>query len=175
MAATFTAAAIGATFGNAKHMLSLFNGSGSSRVLRVKRVWVLNNQTTAVTGVLTTFSLRKTSAQSAGTAIAPTKHDSASSNLPAQILCATGSTVTNTSELPFRNWMWSNDEPAASSGTNDEFQCLVPLNCIFDAATGDTDIEPIVLRQGEGLTVQHTGASAVGVCDIFIEFTDSAT
>lgn len=175
MAATFTAAAIGATFGNAKHMLSLFNGSGSGRVLRVKRVWVLNNQTTAVTGVLTTFALRRTSAQSAGTSITPTKHDTASSSLPAQVLCATGATVTNTADVQLRTWAWSNDEPAASTGTNDEFQCLVPLACVWDSATGDADIEPIVLRAGEGITVQHTGSSAVGVCDIFIEFTDAAT
>lgn len=175
MAATFTAAGVGVTFGNAKHMLSVFNGAGSGRVLRVKRVWVLNNQTTAVTGVLTTFALRRTSAQSAGSSVTPTKHDTASSNLPAQVLCATGATVTNTADNQLRTWAWSNDEPAASSGTNDEFECVVPLSCVWDSATGDTDIEPITLRAGEGLTVQHTGASAVGVCDIFIEFTDAAT
>lgn len=175
MAATFTLAAIGVTFGNAKFMASLFNGSGSGRVLRVKRVWCLNNQTSAVTGVLTTFSLRRTSAQSAGTSVTPTKHDTSSSNLPAQVLAATGATVTNTSDAALRTWVWSNDEPAASTGTNDEFECLVPLNCVWDSATGDTDIEPIVLREGQGVTVQHTGASAVGVADIFIEFTDAAT
>jgi hypothetical protein len=175
MAATFTLAGVGVAFGNAKHMLSLFNGAGSGRVLRVKRIWVLNNQVAGVTGVLTTWAVRRTSAQSAGTSIAPTKHDTASSNLPAQVLAATGATVTNTGDVQVRTFVWSNDEPAASSGTNDEFQCLIPLNCVFDAATGDTDIEPLTLREGQGLTVQHTGSSTVGVADIFIEFTDSAT
>ena len=79
MAATFTAGGIGVTFGNGKHMLSLFNGASSGRVLRVKRIWVLNNQTSGVTGVLTTWAVRRTSAQSAGTSVTPTKHDTNSS------------------------------------------------------------------------------------------------
>lgn len=171
---TFTLAAIGATFGNAKHMASLFNGAGSGRVLRVYRVWILNNQTTAVTGVLTAFSLRRTISQSGGTALTPTKHDTANSNLPAQVLAATGATVTNESSSDLRRFMWSNDEPAVSAASSDELECLVPLNCIWDS-TGDDRIEPIVLREGQGLTLQHTGTSTVGLCDIFFEFTDSAT
>lgn len=174
MAATHTAAGIGVTFGNVKHMLSLFNGSGSGRILRVYRVWTLNNQTVGVTGVLTTFALRRTQAQSGGTAVTPTKHDSNSSSLPAQVLCAAGATVTNTSDTELRRWMWSNDEPTVSAATSDELECIVPLNCVWDS-TGDSNIEPITLREGQGLTVQHTGSSAVGLADIFIEFTDAAS
>lgn len=174
MASTFTAAGIGVTFGNTKHMLSLFNGAGSGRVLRVYRAWVLNNQTAGVTGVLTSFAMRRTSAQSGGTAVAPTKHDSASSSLPAQVLCAAGATVTNTGDNQLRTWMWSNDEPAVSSATSDELECLIPLNCVWDS-TGDANIEPITLRPGEGITLQHTGSSTVGLCDLFLEFTDAAT
>ena len=174
MAATHTLSVVGATFANAKHMASLFNGAGSGRVLRIFRVWILNNQTAGVTGVLTTLSLRKTTAQSGGTASTPVKHDSASSNLPAQVLAATGATVTNASVNDLRKIMWSNDEPAVSSAVSDELECLVPLNCIWDS-TGDDRIEPITLREGEGCTLQHTGTSAVGLCDIFIEFTDAAS
>lgn len=47
MPATFTAAFIGATFGNGKHMASLFNGSGSGRVLRVYQVGQLVGRGTA--------------------------------------------------------------------------------------------------------------------------------
>jgi hypothetical protein len=154
---TFTLSVIGATFGNAKHMASLFNGAGSGRVLRVYRIWILNNQTVAVTGVLTTFSLRRSSAQSGGTAVSPVKHDS-----------------TNTADADLRRFMWSNDEPAVSSATSDELENLVPLNCVWDS-TGDDRIQPITLRPGEGVTLQHTGSSTVGVCDIFFEFTDLAS
>lgn len=174
MAQTYTAAAIGAAFGNNKSMLGIFNGSGSGRVVRVYRVWVLNNQTAAVTGVLTTWTLRKSSAQSAGTAITPTKHDTTSETAPAQVLFATGGTVTLTGETEFRRWVWSNDEPSASTGTSDEFETLVPLNCVWDS-TGDSNIEPIVLREGQGLSVHHSGSSAVGTADIFVEYTLAST
>lgn len=175
MAATFTALFAGVAFGNNKSMAGLFNGSGSGRVLRVKRVWILNNQTTAVTGVLTDFELRRSSAQSSGTSVTPVKHDTSSSSLPAQVLCAHGATVTSVTGNAIRKIKWSNDEPAASAGTSDELECLVPLNCIFDAATGDADLEPLVLREGQGLDVRHTGTSTVGVADIIVEFTDAAT
>jgi hypothetical protein len=171
MAATFTAAFLGVTFGNNKSMAGIFNGSGSGVVLRIKRIWVLNNQTSAVTGVLTTWSLRRSTAQSSGTSVTPVKHDTNSSSIPAQVLVAHGATVTSSTSDTFRNWVWSNDEPAASTGTSDEFECLVPLNCLWDSATGDADIEPIVLRETFGIDVRHSGSSAVGVADIFVEFT----
>lgn len=174
MAATFTLAALGATFANGKHMLSLFNGAGSGRVLRLYRVWILNNQTAAVTGVLTTLGLRRTTSQSGGTAIAATKHDTASSNLAAQILAASGATVGNSADVSYRTIVWSNDEPAASTASSDEMECMVPLNLIWDS-TGDANVEPITLRESQGVTLHHTGTSAVGLCDIFFEFTDAAT
>ena len=174
MAETHTLAAIGATFANNKSMCALFNGSGSGRVLRVYRVWVLNNQTAGVTGVLTTWTLRRSSATSGGTAIVPTKHDTASATLPAQVISGTGCTVTLTSDVELRRWVWSNDEPAASTGTSDEFETLIPLNCVWDS-TGDANIEPITLREGQGISVHHSGSSAVGLADVFVEFTNSAT
>ncbi len=174
MAATHTAAFLGVTFGNNKSMAAIFNGAGSGKVLRIYRIWVLNNQTGAVTGVLTTWELRRSTVQSSGTAVTPVKHDTSSSNLAAQIAVATGATVTSVQADCFRKWMWSNDEPAVSSGTSDEFETLVPLNCIWDADPSSTsNVEPIVLREGFGIDMRHTGSSAVGVVDIMIEFTET--
>jgi hypothetical protein len=175
MAQTYTAGFLAVAFGNNKSMAAILNGSGSGRIVRIKRVWVLNNQTSAVTGVLTSWSLKRSSAQSGGTAVTPTKHDTASEALPGAVLVATGATVTQTADVSLRQWVWSNDEPAAGTGTSDEFECLVPLNCVWDSATGDADIEPIVLREGQGLDVRHLGTTTVGVADIFIEFTLAAT
>jgi hypothetical protein len=175
MVATFTSFQAGVTFASSKHMLSIFNGAGSGRVLRVYRAVVLNNQTAAVTGVMTTFELRRSSAQSGGTAVTPIKHDTSSSNLPAQVLSAQGATVTAAAADVFRRVFWSNDEPATGTGTNDELECIVPLMYVWDAGYGDTNVEPITLREGQGLTLLHTGTSAVGNCDIGFEFTDSAT
>lgn len=171
MAQTYTAGFIATAFGNNKSMAAIFNGAGSERVVRVKRIWILNNQTSSVSGVITTFALKRSSVQSSGTAVTPTKHDTTSEALPSQVLVATGAAVTQTSDVAMRTWVWSNDEPITGTGTNDEFECLVPLNCVWDSATGDADLEPVVLREGEGLDIRHIGSSAVGVCDIFVEFT----
>jgi hypothetical protein len=171
MAQTYTLAGVGLTFGNNKSMLALFNGVGSGRIIRVKRVLILNNQVAGVTGVLTTLALRRSTAQSGGTSITPTKHDTASENMPAQVLCATGGTVTLSGDVEFRKLVWSNDEPSASAGTSDELECLVPLNYIWDSTGGDPDIEPIVLREGQGLDLRHSGSSVVGLMDAFIEYT----
>ncbi len=175
MAATFTAFQAGVTFASGKHMISLFNGAGSGRILRVYRAWLLNNQTAGVTGVMTTLELRRSSAQSGGTAITPIKHDTNSSNLPAQVLCAQSATVTAAAGDVFRKIMWSNDEPATGVGTNDELECIPALMEIWNAGYGDSNVEPITLREGQGLTLLHTGTSAVGNVDVGFEFTDSAT
>jgi hypothetical protein len=36
-------------------------------------------------------------------------------------------------------------------------------------------VEPLTLREGFGVDIRHSGSSVVGVCDIFVEFTNSAT
>jgi hypothetical protein len=88
------------------------------------------------------------------------------------ITAAAGGTATNTADAQFRIWMWSGDEPAVSSATSDEFQCIVPLMCIWDS-TGDANIEPLVANQNQGYHIVQPGANAVGVVDLFMEFTIS--
>jgi hypothetical protein len=170
MAATYTLPALNVAFSSSKSMISLFNGSGSGRVLRVYRVWALNNQITAVTGVLTNLELRKISASSGGTALTTTKHDSNSTTLSTitQILPATNATVTL--GTMYRRVIWSTDEPATGTLTLDEFQCFLPLCCIWSMGYADTTTDPITLREGEGLTLMNFGGAS-GQADFFFEFT----
>jgi hypothetical protein len=170
MAKTYTAAALGVAFASNKSLLGIFNAHASRKV-KIWRVWMLNNQTTGVTGVLTSCNLRKISALSGGTAITPVAHDT--SNVAVDLTSVstiTGGTFTNTGDTQMRVWMWSGDEPAVSSATSDELQCIVPLMCIWDS-TGDSNIEPITLNQNQGIHVLQPGSNAIGVSDIFIEFT----
>jgi hypothetical protein len=173
MAATFTVTVQGTAFASNKSLLSLFNGAGSGRILRVYRVWMLNHQTAGVTGVMTACELRRITASTGGTAQTPVKHDTASAALPAQVTAATGPTDT-VSDL-FRRILWSGDEPAVGAGTNDELECLPELGKIWDAGYGDTNVEPITLREGQGISVRQPGANTIGVVDVMIEFTDAAT
>lgn len=170
MTATYRASAIGTAYAANKSLLTIYNGSGSGQIVRIKRIWHLNNQTTSVTGVLTSLEVRRISASSGGTSITAVKHDTSSTSVPAQVLITTGATDTLTSDLAYMRYMYSNDEPGASSLTNDETETIPTLACVFDV-TGDTDIEPIVLRENEGLCLRHTGSTAVGITDVIFEFT----
>lgn len=173
MANTYTIAATGVSFAANKSMIGLFNGSGSGQIFRVYRIWILNNQTTAVTGVLTNLELRRITAGSGGNAITPVKHDSTNPSFPAQAIVGSAMTVT-TSDL-FRRVVWSTDEPVANAtATIDELQTIPALSTIWDAGYADANIEPIVIREGYGLSVQNIGAT-VGVADLFFEVTMAST
>ena len=168
MSATFTASFVGIAFASGKTMGNVFNATGSGAILALTRAICLNNQTSGVTGILTTMDLRRLSASTGGTTVTPAKHDTASTTLPAQVTCASGST--DTASDTFRRFMWSNDEPAVSSATNDELECIVPLNEIWNSAVNDSAVEHIVSREIQGVAVRQVGASAVGILDTFLEF-----
>lgn len=172
MAKTYTASAIGIAFASNKSLLGILNGH-ASRDVKVYRVWTLNNQTTGVTGVLTSMSIRMLSNLTGGTAVTPVAHDTSNTGVDlTSITCVTNGSATQTGGNALRVWMWSGDEPAVSAATSDEFQCLVPLNCVWDS-TGDSNIEPITLNQNEGVHVVQPGSNAVGIVDVFMEFTVS--
>jgi hypothetical protein len=121
--------------------------------------------------VLVTVACRRLTAASAGTSVTPVAHDTNSTALDANTTSATGATVTATSI--FRHIVMSNDEPAVSSATMDEWEMLVPNGTIWDASYGDSIVEPIFCRAGFGWDIEQTTASAVGACDAEILFTNN--
>lgn len=172
MAKTYTASALGIAFASNKSLLGVFNAHATRKV-KLYRVWTLNNQTAAVTGVMTSMLLRKISALSGGVAVTPSQHDSGNATVDlTSVSCITGGTFTNTADTAFRQVMWSGDEPSVSAATSDELQCIWPLMCFWDS-TGDTNIEPFTCNTTEGIHLVQPGANAVGVVDIFFEFTVS--
>lgn len=172
MAKTYTASALGISFASNKSLLGIYNAH-ETRKVKIYRVWVLNNQTSAVAGVITTMTLRKLSNLTGGTAITPAQHNTENTSADlTSITCVTNGTATNTSDNALRQLIWSGDEPSVSSATSDELQCIIPLMCIWDS-TGNSDIEPITLNTNEGISVTQPGTNAVGILDIFIEFTVS--
>lgn len=170
---TYTGAAVGVSFAANKSMIGLYNGTGSGQILRVYRIWILNNQTVAVTGTITNLEIRRCTALSGGTSLTPIKHDSNNTAIPGQVIASTGGSPTLT-DL-FRRALWSTDEPSANAtATIDELQTLIPLGCIWDVGYGDATVEPIVCREGQGVSLQSLGATT-GVADVFIEFTMAAS
>lgn len=170
MANIYTIAAPATPFLPNRCMIGLFNGPGSGRVVRVYRVSALNAQTVAVTGVNSVFNLTKISTGSGGLYLTPTKHDSQSPLVPAQIVAATNMSYTASST--FRRLFWSNDEPLLSTaGSIDEFQTIPRMMNLWESSYSEQNVQPITLREGQGLALINNTNTNVGVADFFMEFT----
>lgn len=169
---TWTGLNQGVAFAVNKVMAGVLNGG--ARVLRVARCGVLNNQTAAVTGVVCMFSVRKYTAGAGWTtptSVSPVAHDSTNSALSSVTHGNSGTPTGTMAEL--RRILWSSDEPSASTGTNDEFECIVPFNIIWDCGYGDTDTQKLTLRGSESFMIYNT-VGAAGLMDTWTEFTDAA-
>lgn len=173
MADTWRATSQAVAYASGKSMLDIFNATGSARILRVRRAYHFNNGLGAVTGVLTNMRLYRSTAASVGAAVTPVAHDTNNTALAAEITAGTGRTITD-SDL-FRQYIWSNDEPAVSGATMDEWELLVPFAEVWNAGYGDTNVQPIVCRAVQGFHIKQQGSSAVGTADLEIEFTNEAT
>lgn len=171
LANTWTVWAQGIAFAAGKNMIAVLNAG--SRVLKIRRIGFINNQTGAVTGVVCLGEIRRyTGAGLTGhTVVTPVSHDTQNSAL-SSVTIGTIGTPTGTSVV-IRRYLWSSDEPAVSSATSDEWECLIPLNIIWDAGYADANVQPLTLRGNEMLCVYNV-TGAAGLVDIWIEFTDEA-
>lgn len=172
MAATYRVSASNIVFGNNKSMIALWNGAGSADVLKVCRIWILNNQvgTAAGTGIFITFELRLITAYTGATKLFPIKLKKTSANLDANVVCSAGATVTDDSM--FRRIFWSGDEPAQSELTTDTWQLLPNLNLVWNSGYVDSIIEPITLNASQGIHLKcTTNTTATFLGDCIIEFT----
>jgi hypothetical protein len=134
---------------------------------------MINNQTVAVTGVITAGELRLYTGASwtAPTALTPVAHDSTNSAL-SSVTCGHTGTPVGT-PLVLRRYTWSSDEPKLTTAQNNEWECLIPLNIIWDAGYGDSNVQPLTLNPNEMFIIWNiTGAA--GLCDFWIEFSDEA-
>jgi hypothetical protein len=173
MADTFTAYLRDITVAPNKSLMTLFNGSGSGRIIRLHRIQCLNSSPTARAGVITNFDIRTVTASSGGSAITPTAHNPSQTALAAQVVVATGATDTVADLL--RRFMWSTDEATAASLSIDEIQTVPALNVVWDNGYQDTSVPSLVLREGQGVALRQAGSGTVGLVDVRFEFTNSAT
>lgn len=171
MAQTFTAYYSGIAFAATKNMAAVLN-THASEVLKIRRVGILNAQTAAVTGVLCAVEFRAFFAGSPGltspTAVTPTSHDS-TNTAPASAVYGHAGTIAGT-PLTLRRIFWSSDEATISTATLDELETLVPLNIIWDAGYGESNVQPLTLRQNQ-MAMVYNVSGAAGLLDTWIEFT----
>lgn len=169
MANIYTIAAAATPFLQNRCMIGIFNGAGSGKVIKVHRITALNNQTVAVTGVNAILKVVTISTGSGGLYLNPTKHDSLSPVVPSQVVCATNMSYTTSNLL--RNCFWSNDEPLQSTiGTCDEWQLIPKMQNLWESSYKDTNVQPLICREGQGLALINSTNTAVGIADFFIEF-----
>lgn len=181
MAATWHALVLATGFGSGKWMFDIFNSSSSSRYIRIYRLWVFNNQSGAVTGVLTQLQIKRTNSASAGSTATPVSHNTGSSALNANTTVGYGRSITCPTDNLLRQFLWSNDEIAIATGAIaidiDSLECMVPYAEVWNSGYGDTTVEPQTLigSTSEGLGLFHPGTSTVGTLDTEMEFTDSSS
>lgn len=242
--ATYQLKANGVAMTAAQSLLHVFNATGSTRIIKVYKVWATNCQSTAVTGSQNLLQLQRiTSVTAIGNTVEPVTYDSTnlvwglqrevvtavstnvttwnfdptvdltsyvgqpvwasnvtvptttlSSNtntttfvisaagtamssgitaVPMQfgyINCGSKATVTVDAAGIFRRMAWSSDEPTIQVGDVDSLQNFTQMMNMWDTGYNDANIEPIVLRAGNGLSIQNVGM-AVGTIDVGMEFT----
>jgi hypothetical protein len=184
MANTWTARTAGVVaFGSNKSMLSIVNLVGSGVVVRVYRIWALNNNTAAVSnGPITPVQISRvttaatTTAGITGTAITPVAHDTNNTDITNKVACHTNASGANFVVVPdsiYRVVLLTVDEPATTVLTPDEYWCFPKLAEIFTVGYRDSNAEPNVLRPGEGIEVRRPGTGTLGSFEFVATFTSS--
>lgn len=162
---TFLATKTNAAIGNNKSMFSIMNTSTS--VVRIERVYIINNQTTAITGVVSSFELRRITSHSAGTLITSEKFDS-QDTLDAGVTVRTGATVAGEGNL-LNLFKFSSDEWGVGAQDVETLQNIMQVyNPAFQSAPY---MKPHTLRQNQGIHIKHTVNSTIGNFDFIVEFT----
>lgn len=174
MAATWTAPTFAVAYASGKSMLDCLNTSSSAKTIKIYQILIFNNGTGAVTGVLVTMVIRHLNTNStSGSTVTPVKHDTTNAALDANTTFGTGRTITAGSAV--RHYIMSNDEPAVSGATMDEWECLVPNATVWSAGYGDSNVQPLTLTAANtvGTDIQQSSASAVGTADLEMLFTNA--
>lgn len=149
-----------------KFVATLFNTSSTRKVV-IQRVWVVNWQAAAVTGVLLEFELKRITARTAGTSVTPAAADSKDS-LSAGITADHASTAVTEGNL-VRRVFSANEETKIGALTLENLLSLASHGLIYEKRLG---VKGETLRQNQGITVKQITSSTVGTVSVIIEFTD---
>lgn len=162
---TYYALADNVAFAANKSMISLYNAAGSGKLVVLKKLYLINVQLAAVTGVAVRQDFRRFSAvHSAGTIVTPTSNDSANPAIPAAITVRTGATVTQGGLLfPL---VFSNDEVGATQAFP-SVQLQAGINWLPEGS----EVQEVRLREGEGVNVQNITSTVVGSFAYMFVFT----
>ncbi|MCW4048047.1 MAG: hypothetical protein NWE99_10905 [Candidatus Bathyarchaeota archaeon] len=149
-----------------KVYMALFNGSGSGKIVKIREIWILNAQLTAVTGVGVEWDVDTiSSAPTGGTSLTPKKMDSQNPSLPAQITVMEAPTGDATKVATLFPVYLSNDEVI----TTQFGAVLCNMMPVYPAIP--KECQDIVLREGEGIQVKQITNTTVGKAYVLMVFT----
>ncbi len=168
--ATFTALATGIALGNNKSMFSIENTTGSAVKCRIHEIYMINVQTSGVTGVVTTFQLRRATSHAAGTPITAIETMETTDTLDSSITARTNATITGESATLLWRALWSSDDwgtgGADVESNAHDFQTMFP---IYSRKT--QGLKPITLNANETLTIKCATNTTAGTFDLLVVFT----
>lgn len=163
---TFLCQASTVVIGNNKSMIAIQNGSSS--LVRIQYIKMINNRTAAITGVAADFRLRRITGLSGGTAVAISAHDT-SDTLAPSIVASSGGTVAGESVDDLARWVWSSDDWGPGTiDTESSDHVYQQLRYVYKAELGS---KPLTLRNGQGVTIKCVTNSTSGEFDFLICFT----
>jgi hypothetical protein len=166
--ATFLLHASSITIAANKSMLALMNGASSGVTLKILKVRVMNTQTTAVTGVVADFRLRRITAITGGTAQTPRPHDT-NDVLDANVTASSAGTPTDLSgPVDLGRYVYSTDEWGPGTADVESMDhSMQTVWAIYQHMRGE---KPITLRPGQGLDIRQLTSSTAGTFDLQIIF-----
>lgn len=145
-----------------KHHISIFNNAGTNQTISIISLKCVNLSIAGVVGVLERFDIRKSTAQSVGTALTPIALDTRNPALSG-VLTATGATVTDGALL--KPIIRINEEHTAT--TANVLPLIEELNLLEISDSG----QAYSLRPGEGLTVKQITSTTIGSFAWMMKFT----
>jgi len=164
--ATFSVVTTNTIIGNNKSMLAIQN-TGTSRVT-IREVWIINDRTSAITGIAGDFSFIRINSFSGGTALNASLFDT-NDTLPSGITIATNAIVSGEAADPLRFGTWSTDE--WGPGTLDQEGLDHALQQLTPFWQQTTSGKGVVLRQNQGAHIKFATNSTAGFFNIRIVFT----
>jgi len=174
--ATFPDVAIGTA--NKSHA-DLWNPSGSGRVIRVYKIYALNNyRATGINAGMNLYHIARITALTvAGTVVTPVRADTSLENWAATS-CTAHYASTVTEGAVFRRFIRSSDDVGMRTVTQFNYWGSIhEMAKVWDTGCNDDAVlQPIVIREDSGIHIKYlSGKDSTGTLTVVMEFTTDTT
>ena len=148
---------------NNKYLIALTN-TDSTQVIKVRKLFLVNGQLAAATGVMVPLNVCRIGTTSGGAAITATATDPSDGALSGVTIVSSPTTV----QLWGYLWPWftTNDEIGATGGFPQ-----ATLQSLGNLMMEGQDVRPLTLRQNQGVAVRWSTTSVVGTFGVLAVFT----